>query len=109
LKNLLTVDLIRDYPKLSLIAYEALHEYIEVFENDFVSFFKQCLRHRLIEKVHKNKSGAHETDLSADLFKRCKIVECGGIGRDAVIRFYVKNYRKNLIEQVNLSSRVLEK
>ena len=51
LKNLLTIDSIRDYPKLSLLAYEALHPYMEVFDNEYVSFFKQCLKHNLIEKV----------------------------------------------------------
>lgn len=109
LKNLLTVNLIRDYPKLSLIAYEALHEYIEVFDNEFVSFFKQCQRNKLIEKVHKNKQGAHETELSDNLMKRCKIVECGSLSRDEVIKFYVKKYRNNLLELARQSNRVQEK
>lgn len=109
LKNLLTVNLIRDYPKLSLIAYEALHEYIEVFDNEYVSFFKQCQRNRLIEKVHKNKQGALETELPENLMKRCKINEIGSFSRDEVIKFYQKDYRKNLLELARQSNRVQEK
>ena len=109
LKNLLTVDLIRNYPKLSLIAYEALHEYIEIFDNEFVSFFKQCQRHKLIERVHKNKQGALETQPSEEMQKRCKVSEQASLGRDEIIRFYMKRYRKNLLEQAKESSRVVEK
>ena len=50
LATLLPLTAIQQYPKLSLLVYEALHPYFEVFDNQYVSFFKQCIINKLIEK-----------------------------------------------------------
>ena len=89
----MTIDLISEFPKLSLLAYEALHDYMEVFDNDYVSFLKQCQRHRLIEKIYKNKQGSKESQANPELHKRCHVLENGDMGRDAIIKFYVNNYK----------------
>lgn len=41
---------IQQYPKLSVLVYNALIDFIEVFDNKYVSFFNQCLVHKIIEK-----------------------------------------------------------
>jgi len=108
LKNLLTIDLMTEFPKLSLLAYEALHDYMEVFDNDYVSFLKQCQLHRLIAKIYKNGQEAQDFQVQDELFKRCMVVECGDMGRDAIIRFYIRDYKKNLNRLANDNSRLLE-
>lgn len=109
LESLLTIDLIRDYPKLSLLAYEALHEYIDVFDNTFVSFLKQCERHKLIENIFKKRSNSDQSLMQEQLQKRVKIVESGGLGRDAVISFYIKQYKRNLEGQASDKNRLDER
>lgn len=40
--------------------YEALHPYMEVFDNTFVSFFKQCLTYKLISNPKDTKEMSDE-------------------------------------------------
>ena len=56
--RLLTLTAIQQYPKLSLLVYDALSDVIEVFDNKYVSFFNQCLVQKLIEKITNNTSTA---------------------------------------------------
>lgn len=48
--RLVPLEAIQQYPKLSVLVYDALIDVIEVFDNKFVSFFNQCIVHRIIEK-----------------------------------------------------------
>lgn len=53
LTNLLEIvplSAMQNYPKLALLVQEALEPFIEVFDNQFVSFFKLCEAQKLIEK-----------------------------------------------------------
>ena len=38
LKKLLTIETIIEFPKLSLMVYEAIKPYIWIFDNQFISF-----------------------------------------------------------------------
>jgi hypothetical protein len=38
LRLILTVDVILQYPKLSLLVYDCLQDYMQIFENQYVSF-----------------------------------------------------------------------
>ena len=49
LKKLLTMDTIKQYPKLSLIVYEAIKPYVPIFDNQFISFIDICQKFRLID------------------------------------------------------------
>ena len=49
LKPLLTMFTIQNYPKLSLMIYEALKPYIEIFDNQYISFIDLCTKHKLID------------------------------------------------------------
>jgi len=39
---------IKQYPKLSLMIYEAIKPYIQIFDNDYLSFVDLCTKNRLI-------------------------------------------------------------
>jgi hypothetical protein len=43
------MDTLREYPKLSLIVYEAIKPYVPIFDNQFISFIDVCQRSRLID------------------------------------------------------------
>lgn len=43
------------------------------------------------------------------LQKRVKVNDCGSLGRENVISFYVKNYKENLLKLANDQSKNLEK
>ena len=49
LTKLLTMDTLREYPKLSLIVYEAIKPYVPIFDNTFISFIDICERFKLID------------------------------------------------------------
>ena len=61
LMRLLSLSAIQQYPKLSLLVYDALSDVIEVFDNKYVSFFNQCLLHKIIEKITNNSSTATQS------------------------------------------------
>ena len=61
LMRLLPLSAIQEYPKLSLIVYDALSDVIEVFDNKYVSFFNQCLVWKIIEKKANTSSTATQS------------------------------------------------
>ena len=61
LMRLLSLSAIQQYPKLSLLVYDALSDVIEVFDNRYVSFFNQCLVQKIIEKSNHNSSTATQS------------------------------------------------
>ena len=44
-----------------MLVYDALIDVIEVFDNSFVSFFNQCVVHRIIEKGAGTSSTATQS------------------------------------------------
>lgn len=59
--RLLPLSTIQHYPKLSLLVYDALSDVIEVFDNKYVSFFNQCIVHKIIEKSANTSSTATQS------------------------------------------------
>lgn len=59
--RLLQLSAIQHYPKLSVLVYDALIDIIEVFDNKFVSFFNQCIVHKIIEKGTGTSSTATQS------------------------------------------------
>ena len=49
LKPLLTMGTIQQYPKLSLMIYEALKPNVQIFDNEYMSFVDICTKNKLID------------------------------------------------------------
>ena len=49
LKKLLNMKTIIQYPKLTLMTYEAIKPYVCIFDNDFLSFIDICTKYKLID------------------------------------------------------------
>ena len=100
--------------------YEALHEYIEVFDNEYVSFFKQCILNKLIEKQVGTSSTAtqsqnddgtlleNELTNKKILQKRVLITEAATSGREDILEFYSNNYGTNLQSLASSKSKIIE-
>ena len=43
LKDLLSIPAIRNHPKLALLAHEVLAPYVEIFNNQIISFPEKCV------------------------------------------------------------------
>lgn len=52
LKPLLTMVTIKQYSKLSMMIYEALKPYIQIFDNEFISFIDLLSKKQLIDLNH---------------------------------------------------------
>ena len=64
LKNILTMDAIQEYPKLSLLVFSALSPYIKVFSNRILHF-TQLVEEYILDNVKNLKEGQ-----TSDLFKK---------------------------------------
>ena len=49
LKPLLTMTTIQSHSKLSLMIYDALKPYIEIFDNEYMSFIEICTKFKLVD------------------------------------------------------------
>lgn len=88
---MLSLNVIQQYPKLSILVYNTLIEFMPIFDNGLVSIFQQCLREGLIED-----SNAAILSNQKYLQKRVKVNECASKSRENLLQFYTKDYVKNL-------------
>jgi hypothetical protein len=71
-----------------------LNDYTEVFDNQFVSFLKQCQNNSIIDKKVKfDGIDGRSRESLATAEKRCHTVETGAPGMDSILTFYSQKYR----------------
>lgn len=93
LKHLLTIESIRNYPKLALLVYSALQEYIEIFNNKFVSFVELLQKNKLISSDLQQGENSKTKD---QILKKIKLCDGASAGREVILNFYMNNYKRNL-------------
>jgi len=85
LRLILTVDVIQQYPKLSLLVYDCLQDYMHIFENEYIRFFT----------LWKDLIVDHPVSSAS---KRIKVNECGGKYRQDLLNIFGTDYERNLKE-----------
>ena len=61
---------IQQYPKLSVLVYDALIDVVEVFDNQFLSFIEHCATHKLIESLNPPGTSSTATQSQQEEHKR---------------------------------------
>jgi len=87
LSQFINVRMMQAYPKFTVLSFESLIDYMPIFENRFVSIFKQIKA--MIPAGLKEFTASKQS-------KQLKLNDMGGAEREEVVNFFTKNYKANL-------------